>query len=529
MQNNHLGESQGSDERREDVRQHEDTTQPSSPANTSPETEGNTGNQQLPGEFDRKRPYRGGYHDNYRRNDNNRRTGQYPPRQQYGGQRDSYGNRSQNPQRPQYGQRDAYNNNRPQNPQRSHYGQQDNIGNRQQYPSNQNYGQQRDRYPRQDNRSAQSGGYNRQDGQRRDYPPRNYNSSPRQEQYPRRAGQYPPRQEGGGYGNNNNQSQNRRFDGGNRRDFEPNRYGDKGGNDQQQRGRTLDAPRNRKTGVNPRPVTLVKALRRLDFASPKIALRAVQSGSVAVNGETVMNPNTPVNRQKDSVSAHGMELRIKHENMYVVLHKMRGAAGSQEEYGRSIYQNFYHPHHWFFPVGCLDKNSSGIIILTTDPQHKAPKVTPITELEKEYHCKVHRAVPPEEVPELQRFLDELLSEDVGMFILRRNTRTTFLSLTVVGATPAKIRAALKRYGLEILSFNRYRVGTFTAEELPAGAWRQLTPDEIVALNEFAIFSAQRNRTASSEAQTPAVAAQQDKEHKSLTEKMQTLYRQFFKS
>lgn len=521
MQNNHLGEPQGSDERRDDVQRHEDTTQPSS-ANTSSETDSDSTQQPL-GEFDRKRPYRGGYHDNYRRNDDNRRQGQYPPRQPYG-QRDNYGNRVQNSPRQSYGQRDNYGN-RPQNPQRQPYGQQDNIGNRQDYPPRQQYGQQRDRYPRQYNRPPQTGGYNRQDGQRgRDYPPRNYNSnenSARQEQYPRRTGQYPPRQERGGY--NSGHQQNRRFDGGNRRDLQQIRQG----NDQPQRNRTSDAPKNHKARA-PRPVTLIKALRRLDFASPKIALRAVQSGLVAINGETVMNPNMPVNRQKDSVSAHGMELRIKHENMYVVLHKMRGSAGSQEQYGRSIYQNFYHPHHWFFPVGCLDKSSSGIIILTTDPQHKTPKATPMTELEKEYHCKVHRAVPPEEMPELQRFLDEVLSEDVGMFALRRNIRTTFLSLTVVGATPVKVRAALKRYGLELLSFNRYRVGTFTTEELPAGAWRQLTPDEIVALNEFAVFSAQRNR-ATPDMQTAAVVAQQDKEHKTLTEKMQTLYRQFFKS
>ena len=396
----------------------------------------------------------------------------------------------------------------------------DNIGNREQPPQryggydNQPYRRNND--GRRDANQRQGGGrpyppkpgggnYQRRDGQQS-----GYNRGPGGGNYQRHDGQQ------GGYGQHDARGKNVRDSG-----HAP-RGGDRGGK------RTDPHHNNRRTGTPPRPVMLIKALHRLDFASPKIALQAIQSGMIAVNGEAVINPNAMVNRQRDKVSAYGSELRVKQGNIYVVMNKLRSIAGSDEKSGATIYQNFYHDHRWFFPVGRLDKTAGGIVLLTTDRRHKIPGLSPIACLEKEYRCKVHRPVQPEEVAELQKFLDEILGEEAEIFAVRRNARNTLLSCTVMQASPTKLRAALKRFGLEILSFDRYRVGTFTAEELPAGAWRQLSPEEVDALNELAEFSAQRAGHGSGE-QLPAERQQHDQTHSSLKDKMQTLYRQFFKS
>lgn len=278
----------------------------------------------------------------------------------------------------------------------------------------------------------------------------------------------------------------------------------------------------------PRYLNLMKALHRLDFASPKILEQALRSGVISINGQTTDNLNVTIDKRNDVISAYGSELRIKQENIYVVMNKSRCVAGSYEKSGITVYQSFYYKHRWFFPVGCLDKTAAGIIILTTDKRHCEPQISPISTLEKEYYCKIHKVLSPDEVVGLQKFLDEVLHEDAEAFVVRRNARNMIISVTVTQTSPTKLRAALKRFGVEILSFNRRRVGVFTTDDLPAGAWRRLSQEEIDALNEFAELSARR-KSALFGGKGSDADLRQEKASLSLKEKMQTIYRQIFKS
>ncbi|GAB1430489.1 hypothetical protein MASR2M18_13220 [Ignavibacteria bacterium] len=278
----------------------------------------------------------------------------------------------------------------------------------------------------------------------------------------------------------------------------------------------------------PRPTNLMKTLRRLDFASPKILEQALRSGVIAINGQTIDNRNISIDKKKDVISVYGRELRAKQENIYVIMNKARCVAGSDEKSRATIYQNFYCNHRWFFPVGCLDKTASGIIILTTDKRHHSHDTSPIASLEKEYYCKIHKVLSVEEIAGLQKFLDEILSEDVEMFAVRRNARNMIISVTVTRTPPTALRVALKRFGIEILSFYRHRVGTFTTDDIPAGAWRRLVQEEVDTLNELAEFSAQRKRGVSS-GEDNGADLRQYQTSVSLKEKMQSLYRHIFKS
>ncbi len=286
---------------------------------------------------------------------------------------------------------------------------------------------------------------------------------------------------------------------------------------------------SRKSGMSPRPITLIKALHRLDLASPKILLQTIQSGVVAINGKTSVNPSELVHYHKDVVTLHGYEQSNKQKEIYAVMNKLRGTAGSKERKGRSIYHNFYQNYRWYFPIGCLDKSVGGIVILTNSSLHRDPSFSPFSALEKEYRCKIHRLLTSEEFDELQKFLGELLQEEAEVFVVRRNKHTMVISITVVETPPQLLRAALKRFDVEALSFDRYRVGSFTMEDLPAGAWRQLMPDEIQSLHEFAMLShAKMNKTVKTDDQQKKHATS-DMPNTTLKSKVQTLYRNIFKS
>ncbi len=354
------------------------------------------------------------------------------------------------------------------------------------YPNNRNTYS--DRQPRQggtgggDNRSSYGSNnrtYDNRAGGNRPYPPRQDGYSPNRSYDNRsndgRSSGYKPREGGDNrrpYDNNAPQrgGYERRPSTGDRNPRD--RYNAGGKPQYKQKNEPLQPKPKIRT------ITLIKVLSRLDYGSPKQCLQQIQNGKVYVNDVLAKDQNVPIVPYKEKIVVDGVVVQQKQKNVYIVMHKPRGISGSIDK-NDSIFQMLRHNRGWFFPLGCLDKASSGIIVITNDPAHKDPAKSPFKLLEKEYWVKVHKVLTPKQIAQLELTLCKELNETVKIDLASANTRNTVISISLFNSTPAQIRTCLKKLDLETMSFERRRFSSIVnTETLRSGSWRQLNIQEI---------------------------------------------------
>ena len=319
-----------------------------------------------------------------------------------------------------------------------------------------------------DNRNSGGGGFDnrRSYDQRSDYKPRReFGVSP---QYARPAG--------GGF--DNYERRPRQFDDrggyGEQRVMRSRNYGEN--RDQQDyRGGDGDYYRN---PMN-RPITLVKAISKCDYGSPRICLRAIREGLVSVNGEIVSNPNARVRINRDMFEINGIPVNQNLERMYIAVHKGRHFSGSNEMSVPTVYRLMKNKFGWFAPLGCMGIASSGMIVYTNDIACKRAYGSDLQNIAKTYRIKVHRPLQSlDEVVRISDFVRTQTEELVQVELEKVNTRNCWLRFEVRTSTPTDIRTALKEYGLETLAFERSAIGHLTVKNFHPGSWRRLDDREI---------------------------------------------------
>jgi len=228
-----------------------------------------------------------------------------------------------------------------------------------------------------------------------------------------------------------------------------------------------------------RPITLVKAISKCDYGSPRICLRAIREGLVSVNGEIVTNPNARVRRNRDMFEINGIPVNQNLERMYIAVHKGRHFSGSNEMSVPTIFRLMKNKFGWFAPLGCMEIASSGMIIYTNDIACKRSYGAELQNIAKTYRIKVHRPLQSlEEVERITDFVRTQTEELVQVELEKVNTRNCWLRFDVRTSTPTDIRTALKEYGLETLSFERSAIGHLTVKNFHPGSWRRLDDREI---------------------------------------------------
>jgi 16S rRNA U516 pseudouridylate synthase RsuA-like enzyme len=228
-----------------------------------------------------------------------------------------------------------------------------------------------------------------------------------------------------------------------------------------------------------RPITLVKAISKCDYGSPRICLRAIREGLVSVNGEIVSNPNARVRINRDMFEINGIPVNQNLERMYIAVHKGRHFSGSNEVSVPTVYRLMKNKFGWFAPLGCMEIASSGMIIYTNDIACKRSYGSELQNISKTYRIKVHRPLQSlDEVVRITDFVRTQTEELVQVELEKVNTRNCWLRFEVRTSTPTDIRTALKEYGLETLAFERSAIGHLTVKNFHPGSWRRLDDREI---------------------------------------------------
>lgn len=249
------------------------------------------------------------------------------------------------------------------------------------------------------------------------------------------------------------------------------------------RGSPGGRPSHRPTGQTPGPLSLARALSKFGVCSRKEAERIIEDGRVGVNGLVVRAPARRIEPRTDTVTVDALPVDDHTPRLAVILHKPVGYLTTRTDPGgrATVYDLLHDLPHWVFPVGRLDRDTSGLLVLTndhrlgqrlTDPEHHVPKT---------YHVKV-RGVPEEAVLQVLR---EGAPLDDGTLARPAEVRTlgssrdgrTWLEIVLREGKNRQVRRMCAGVGHDVEELVRVRIGQLELGSLAVGAWRRLDARE----------------------------------------------------
>lgn len=231
---------------------------------------------------------------------------------------------------------------------------------------------------------------------------------------------------------------------------------------------------------------LARVLSKLGICSRTEAAKWIEAGRVSVNGRVVRNSESPVLRGVDSLAVDGVEIG-EGRRRYLMLNKPRGLVTSaQDDQGRdTVYRCFDGAGlGWIAPVGRLDKASEGLLLFSNDPEWAARITAPDTGPRKTYHVQVDR-IPDDAL--LERLVAGTVvdGEQLGaasVSLLRHGDKNAWLEVVLEEGRNRQIRRLLAAFDIGVLRLVRVAIGPLLLGDLPKGGWRELAPQEMIALS-----------------------------------------------
>ncbi len=233
-------------------------------------------------------------------------------------------------------------------------------------------------------------------------------------------------------------------------------------------------------------MTLDRVLSRFGIASRTASREAIRAGRLKVNGKVECDPERWVWPERDVVQLDGKRLRPV-PRTYLLLYKPKGVITSHgDPDGRkTIYDLLGASGRWVAPVGRLDKDSSGLLLLTNDTEFGHAVMSPESEVPKTYRAKLNGLMSDEVIQQLARGVEMKRGDRAQPLTVRRledRGKYTWLEIVLTEGKNREVRRMVEAVGFTVLKLVRTRIGPLTLEGLEVGRWRNLTPREIATLH-----------------------------------------------
>jgi pseudouridine synthase len=224
--------------------------------------------------------------------------------------------------------------------------------------------------------------------------------------------------------------------------------------------------------------TLDRVLSRAGIASRTTTREWIQQGRVKVNGKVVRNPDHWVESARDVVHLDGRKVRDE-KKVYVALNKPPGVVTSfGDNKGRpTVYDCLKDLDRWVFPVGRLDMDTSGLLILTNDTDFGERLLQPESGVPKTYYGKSSGILTTEDFFRLAFGLDIGRNETSGPAVIREiraSDKYTWFELTITEGKNRQVRRMFEAVGHPVLKLVRIRIGGLPLGDLPVGKYRTLS-------------------------------------------------------
>ena len=248
--------------------------------------------------------------------------------------------------------------------------------------------------------------------------------------------------------------------------------------------------RSGKRAVERRPLkTLERALSKAGLGSRTEARSWIGAGRVRVNGKTVENPDHWVDLERDRVTLDGKPVRPGRK-LYLLLYKPKGYLTTYKDpEGRpTVYDLLADLDQWVFPVGRLDLDSSGLLLLTNDSQFAERVTNPEYKVPKEYLVKTASLLADPQIEQLRTgvALSDGPTLPARVERLHDSGHHTFLQIAISEGRNRQVRRMIEAAGSRVLKLVRTAIGPLRIGDLPIGQRRTLSAEEVEALRGAAV-------------------------------------------
>lgn len=227
-----------------------------------------------------------------------------------------------------------------------------------------------------------------------------------------------------------------------------------------------------------RPIkTLERVLSKAGVGSRTEARRWIADGRVKVNGRVVRDPDHWVDLERDRVAFDGKPLR-KAEQTYLLLYKPKGYITTYRDPQRrpTIYDLLPERDRYLFPVGRLDLETSGLLILTNDTAFAERMTNPDYKVPKTYLVKASKPLSDVQLDQLRQGI-ELHDGPTRPAIVSRVTANKF-EITISEGRNRQVRRMVEALDAKVLKLVRVAIGSIRIGDLQIGKFRQLSDDEV---------------------------------------------------
>jgi 23S rRNA pseudouridine2605 synthase len=236
-------------------------------------------------------------------------------------------------------------------------------------------------------------------------------------------------------------------------------------------------------------MTLDRVLSRLGHSSRSAAREAIRAGRIKVNGRVVRNPECWVRAGRDVIQLDGERVK-QARRVYLLLYKPRGVVTSHgDPAGRkTVYDCLGDAGPWIGPVGRLDKDTSGLLLMTNDTEFADFVTRPESRVAKTYLVKASGLLDNETVQRLAAGVEMKRGDVARPESVRRvedRGKYTWLEIVLTEGKNREVRRMIEAVGYKVLKLVRTRIGLLTLAGLEPGKWRELKPAEIGAIRQSA--------------------------------------------
>ncbi len=240
------------------------------------------------------------------------------------------------------------------------------------------------------------------------------------------------------------------------------------------------------TGRPRGPISLARALSKFGVCSRSEAARRIAAGRVTLNGTVVTRPETRLDPERDRVRVDGAAVGDQGESVVLALHKPPGYVTTRADPGGrpTVYDLVGRSGGWVFPVGRLDRDSSGLLLLTNDHRLGERLTSPAAHVPKTYHVRV-RGVPDAAALRVLRegvpLADGLTRRARVRALGAARGGTAWLEIVLTEGKNRQVRRMCAAVGHDVLELVRVGIGGLALGDLPSGRWRRLGPEEVARL------------------------------------------------
>lgn len=223
-------------------------------------------------------------------------------------------------------------------------------------------------------------------------------------------------------------------------------------------------------------IRLHKFLAEAGIASRRKAEELIKKGKVTVNGSVVQELGTLVDPEKDKVEYSGKPVKPSQEKIYIALNKPLGyissASGAE---GKSVLQ-LVDVKQRIYPVGRLDKDSTGLMILTNDGELTNKITHPRYGSEKEYFVVLDAGLKEDHIKKLERGLKINGQKLQGIKVVSAQNKSARLILKE--GINRQIRKMMGFLGYKVIKLKRIRIGKLELGDLKEGQWKKISKKDI---------------------------------------------------